>query len=182
MLKRPISVLFVLLSLTAFSSPRVEAVPVISVGPYTASTTIPFLVPIVITGAVELISWQFDLAFDPNDLQINFPANLDPVTEGPFFLSVAQFPPLFIPGFIVNDQGLLLGVAGAWQDPPPGPSGNGILAYVEFVAKTGDSTIRVDNVLISSSFIPEPTALLLMATGLIVLSAGRISRRRRGSE
>jgi hypothetical protein len=44
---------------------QVRADATISVGTYTPSTTMPFVVPIEITGAVNLINWQFDLKFDP---------------------------------------------------------------------------------------------------------------------
>jgi hypothetical protein len=171
---------------------RVEA-SVISVGPYTPSTTIPFVVPIEITGAVALASWNFDLTYDATDIVINtacdsttdlFCDSLSgPVTQGPFFASVASFPPLFVPGFILTDAssnqtGQLLGVNGAWQDPPPGPSGNGILAYVEFVTApngTGTSTITVQGG--STSSAPEPATLALLSFGLLLLGAERLRRR-----
>jgi hypothetical protein len=161
--------------------------PTISVGPYTPSTTTPFVVPIEISGAVALASWNFDLTFDATDLMINTACDFvtdpfcdiftGPVTQGPFFASVASFPPLFVPGFIITDvslnqTGQLLGVNGAWQDPPPGPSGNGILAYVEFVTTpngTGTSTITVQGG--STSPVPEPATLALMSCGLLLLGA-----------
>jgi hypothetical protein len=153
----------------------------ISIGPYTPSTTDPFVVPIEITGAVDLSNWQFSLNFDPADLQVNTSCNNDgsdpycdpifgPVTQGPFFSSVATFPPFFDPGFIFNDLGLLDTVAGSWQDPPPGPSGDGILAYVEFITTangTGDSTISVTGQTTSS--VPEPATLALSVGGFIAL-------------
>jgi hypothetical protein len=161
---------------------------VISVGPYTPSTTMPFVVPIEITGAVALASWSFDLSYVATDIKINTACDFvtdpfcdiltGPVTQGPFFASVASFPPLFVPGFIITDASLnqtgqLLGVNGFWQDPPPGPSGNGILAYVEFVTTpngTGTSTITVQGG--STSPVPEPATLALMSCGLLLLGAG----------
>jgi hypothetical protein len=169
------------------------AAPVISVGtfippgPYGPNTT--FVVPIDITGAVELTSWQFSLSFDPADVQVNTACDpttdtfcdplFGPVTEGPFFSSVATFPPFFDPGFILNGLGLLDAVAGAWQDPPPGPSGNGILAYVEFITTangTGESPITVIGASTTSSA-PEPTTLVLLASGLVVLGSRRLIQR-----
>jgi hypothetical protein len=187
MLKRPSMIALVVGVLLLARPPRLAADAVIAVGPFTPSAT-PFVVPIQVTGAVQLLSWQFDLAFDPTQVQINTLCDsttdpfcdplFGPVTEGPFFAGVAQFPTLFVPGFIVNDQGLLLGVAGFWQDPPPGPSGDGVLAYVEFIGiGTGDPNIRVENPFVTFSPIPEPAPLLLLASGLALLGAQRLTRR-----
>jgi hypothetical protein len=168
------------------------AVPIISV-----DTTIDlgagvFVAPIQVADALDLISWQFDLAFDPSAVQIDegclqgvdpFCGDLvGPVTEGEFFVSQALFPTLFVPGFIDNVGGQLLGVAGFWQDPPPGPSGDGVLAYVRFVTiddqrnpnltVTGGSTGPVA--------VPEPTTLLLLASGLTLLAARGARRRTQG--
>jgi hypothetical protein len=154
--------------------------------PYAGSTV--FVVPVEITGAVGLTSWQFNLTFIPTDVQINTGCDpttdpfcdsiFGPITEGPFFSSKAQFPPFFDPGFIFNSTGLLDSVAGAWQDPPPGPSGNGILAYVEFISTangTGESPITVTGTLTASA--PEPTTLVLLASGLLLLGGRRRLRR-----
>ena len=68
---------------------------------------------IEITGAVDLIFWQFDVFYDASDVQIV--TNCDPfsdpfcnfggtgVTEGPFFGSLSPFN-LFNPGFILLDS------------------------------------------------------------------------------
>jgi hypothetical protein len=170
--------------------------PVISVNPadyiptpppYPGSTA--FVVPVEVTGAVQLTSWQFSLSFDPTDVQINTGCDpttdpfcdllFGPVTQGPFFSSVALFPPFFDPGFIFNGSGLLDAVAGAWQDPPPGPSGNGILAYVEFITTengTGESPITVTGTSTTSS-VPEPATLALLSCSLLLLAASRRRRR-----
>jgi hypothetical protein len=163
--------------------------PVISVNqadyrpppPYAGSTV--FVVPVEVSGAIDLTSWQFSLSFDPADVQVNTACDASgsdpycdpifgPVTLGTFFTSVASFTPFFDPGFIFNDQGLLDTVAGAWQDPPPGPSGGGILAFVEFVTTqsgTGTSPITVMGGSTTSSAVPEPATLALLAGGLLLL-------------
>lgn len=170
-----------------------HAIPVISVGPYTVPATPgdPFLVPIQITGAVNVDFWQFSLTYDPTDLQINDPALLDflgrPVTEGEFFLNVSLFN-LFNPGFILldgslNQIGTLLEVNNTFGGTLPGPSGDGILAYVEFVAiGTGNSTISVTDPTVTSSAVPEPTTLLLLTGGLALLSGRGLIKRRRPTD
>lgn len=176
------------LSMTA----RVDAA-VISVGPYTASATMPFVVPIQVSGAVDLASFTFDLAFDPDDFAINTACDpfsdpfcdllTGPVTQGTFYTAGAIFPPLFNPGFILLDgmarqTGLLLGVNGAWQDPGPAPSGSGILAFVEFVAIPGGtltSPITIVGVA-PPAVVPEPATLFLMMGGMLFLSIVRRAR------
>ena len=95
----------------------VNADPIISVGtyipppPYAPLTT--FVVPIDITGAVDLTFWQFDLSYDASDVQINTGCDpfsdpycslfTGPVTEGPFFGSLSLFN-VFNPGFILLDD------------------------------------------------------------------------------
>jgi hypothetical protein len=172
--------------LAAGSRPATAAT--ISVGTFDPSTS-PFVVPIEITGAVELINWQFDLAFDPTLVQIHefcdpfADAFCDlltgPVTEGPF--TAGPFS-LFVPGVIDNASGLLSLVAGAYGDPPPGPSGDGTLANVLFVSiGEGDPNIRVVDSLVPPS-VPEPgISVLLLTSGLVVPRARRRARLRRAA-
>src|SRR5260370_37851894 len=126
---------------------QANADPIISVGPYTPSTTMPFVVPIDITGAVDLTFWQFDVAYDATDVQIvtNGDPFSDPfcnfdgtgITEGPFFGSLSPFN-VFDPGFILLDPstlaqiGQLIAVTDTLGGSLPGPSGDGVLAYIEF--------------------------------------------------
>jgi general secretion pathway protein D len=157
-----------------FGGQPAAASPIISIGAYTP-TSPTFTVPIVITGAEDLVTWQFDLAFDPADLQALS------VSEGPFTSGDGQFLTLFIPGVIDNVSGLISLVAGGYLDLPPGPSGNGILAYVEFsVLGTGDSPITVLDAsgADGSNPVPEPTALVLLASGLGLLKSTTRGRKR----
>jgi hypothetical protein len=194
MLKRAASLAFAIAVLAMLAAPRVGADPVISVGPYTPSTTMPFVVPIEITGAVDLIFWQFDVAYDATDVQIV--TNCDPfsdpfcnfggtgVTEGPFFGSLSPFN-VFNPGFILLDSvtlaqlGQLIAVNDTFGGPLPGPSGDGVVAYIEFVTTatgTGTSPITVQNPSTTSA-VPEPATLALLIGGLVLLGARRVTRR-----
>jgi hypothetical protein len=160
--------------------------------PYSGNTT--FIVPVEISGAVNLTFWQFDLLYDPSDVQIV--TNCDPftdiycnfdeagITEGPFFGSLSPFN-VFNPGFIVLDAGLaqigqLIAVNDSFGGDTP-PSGDGILAYVEFVTTengNGESPITVTNTSTASAA-PEPTTLILLASGLVLLGGRRPLRRER---
>lgn len=172
------------------SPAQAAAVATIEVGDYTVPATPlePFLVPIVITGAENVDFWQFSLSYNPTDLRINDPAVLDflgrPVTEGDFFLNQSLFN-AFNPGFILldlsNEQiGTLLDVNNRFGGSIQGVSGDGVLAFVEFVAiGDGSSVITVTNSTVTSSAVPEPAALLLTATGLLMLSLRNLRRRTR---
>lgn len=172
----------------------------ISTGPYTPSTT-PFIVPILVSDAVNLASFTFDLTYDPSAYRINTACDpfsdgycdfsTGPVTLGTFYSSVASNPPLFLPGFVYLDAngaqtGHLSGVYGAWSDSGPAPSGDGVLAFIEFFAVDGGdptSPITVDGSSVPPSpggTVPEPASLALFAGGLVAMTVRRRSSGRRG--
>jgi hypothetical protein len=141
-----------------------------------------FALPIDITGAVNVSSWTFDLTYDPTDVQVNTGCTpfidvycdfiTGPVTEGGFFASGVPFNVLN-PGFIDLDPitlaqtGSLFGVNDTYGGPPPSPSGDGVLAYVEFTQLgDGDSPIVVNGSATSDVAVPEPCTLVLLTTGL----------------
>ncbi len=171
--------------------PRTEAA-IISVGPYTPSTSSPFVVPVVVTGAVNLASFTFDLAYDPASFRINTACDpfadpfcdfvTGPVTLGTFYSAVASFAPLFVPGFILlngsgGQTGLLDDVSGAWQDPGPAPSGAGVLAFIEFIAVPGGSPTS-PIVVVGPAAVPEPPVTALLVGAAMTLAALRRRRRR----
>jgi hypothetical protein len=182
--------LVIAVTLLLVAGEHAAGAPVISTGASIDLGGGLFVVPIEITGAEALIAWQFDLSFNSSAVQIDVGCTPDaycdlfngPVTEGSFFTSLALFPTLFVPGFIDNFVGQLVGAAGFWQDPPPGPSGDGILAYVQFITlNAGESpNITVENPSTQSS-VPEPITLALFTTGLGLLGARRrrVARGRR---
>ncbi len=167
---------------------------VIDVGPYTPSSTTPFVVPVEVHGAAGLAAFSFDVAYDPAAYAIATSCDpfgdafcdfvTGPVTPGDFYAD-ASFPSLFEPGFILIDPnggqtGQLLAVAGAWQDVGPAPSGDGILAYIEFVAIAGGDP--ASPITVTSSVVPfavaEPGTCALTAVALAGLVATTRRRRR----
>lgn len=103
-----------------------------------------FVVPIRVSGAVSLQSWQFDLGFDPSLLQANL------VTEGPFLSVGGTSSTLFMPGVINNTSGVVSLVAASFLDLEPYPSGDGILAEVAFTAlANGLSPLTLSNVFLN---------------------------------
>lgn len=159
----------------------------ISVGstiPDPVDPTSPFLVEIRITGGVDVMAWNFDLEYDPAVVRVNDPPELDLfsyTTEGDFFAAGAPFN-LLLPGAIELDAltfdqaGRLSGVQGQYQGLLAPPSGDGVLAYVEFRfvpgAEDGDPGFGLTNETAIS--VPEPAVLALLAGGL----AARLHRRR----
>jgi len=177
--------------LLLFCSTRQGSAATISIGSRIDISPTTFAVPIDIADAVDVFSWQFDLTYDPSDVQINTgcdPFSGDPycslftgaVTEGGFFSSGAPFNVL-APGFVDLDAitlaqtGLLFGVNGTFGGARPFPSGNGTLAFVEFILLgTGTSPIGVRG---SATTVPEPGTLALFTTGFVLRGAWRALRR-----
>jgi len=167
---------------------RVTADPVLSTAPFVpVGVGDTFTIPITITGATDVTSWQFDLAYSPSLVKANS------VTEGPFMSAFGTT--FFTPGVINNVTGLISLVADAYVDLPPDPSGSGVLANIEFTALApGVSPLTFANVFLNdldSGFqttngqvtvtgrgVPEPTTLMLLGLGLAA-ALGVHSRRRR---
>jgi hypothetical protein len=169
----------------------------ISLGAHIVLAPDLFVVPVTIAGGTNVAAWQFDLSYDPLDLQVHTACDpfrgdvycslfTGPVTEGEFFASGSPFNVLN-PGFVGLDPatfaqtGLLFGVNGAFGGSPPAPSGDGVLAYVEFL-KVGrwPSDVTLDNPVVTEIppevSVPEPGTLALLATGVLLTRRRRFRR------
>jgi hypothetical protein len=173
-------------------APRVEAIPVVSVGSTTVGVGNTFTIPVSITDAVDLRSFQFDLSFTASILQVT-PTG---VTESAFFTQGDIT--VFVPGIVDNTNGDILGVSDALIFQPS-VNGSGVLANIEFEAiAPGTSPLILSNVFLNlsdSGFIvtngqvcvnpprtttcppagqvPEPGTLALLAAALAVLTGRR---------
>jgi hypothetical protein len=167
----------------------VQAAPILATPAGAAAVGETFRLDITIAEAIDVWSWQFDLAFDPAIVRATA------VTEGPFFSSAGTS--IFGPGVIDNTTGLVSLVIGAYVDLPPTPAGDGVLATIEFVALApGAPAFLLSNAFLNllpvgfdvtnGSFaiigdaptpVPEPTTLLALASGLMLIHARRIIQR-----
>ena len=177
-----------LAAFTLFAS-GVASAAVFSVG--SPTTTVPsyfgsgalatdqFLIPVNVSGAVDLQDWQFDFSFDPTVV-----SQIEPFfTPYSFGLYAAQFDPVdasslssptsagftLIPGSIEQ-------IAGFSQDV----NGNGALVFLAFKTLQPDmnpgfalSNVSPVQVVPPTLPVPEPSALALLAAGLTGLALRR---------
>lgn len=114
-------------------------IPVFTVGSAAVTQGSTFNIPVTVTNAVNLTSWQFDLKYEPTVLRANL------VSEGPFLSSAGTT--FFTPGVIDHTTGYISLVSASYVGLPPGPSGHGQLANIEFSAlKPGTSPLTPSNV------------------------------------
>jgi hypothetical protein len=173
------------------------AIATISLGTRITIDANTFALPIQITDGVQVTDWSVGLNYDATDVQINTACDpfsgdiycsllFGPFTEGDFFASGAPFNVLTagvveLDSTTLQQSGVMFGFNGAYAGFPPAPSGDGILGYVEFIIiGTGNSEITPTNATITSAAVPEPSTLLLFASGLLMLQVGRTSRRMPG--
>ncbi len=164
----------VLLALTSFSPTPATAAAVVSLAvPGTASLGDSVKLDVTITGVVDLYSFQFDLAFNPQVLAAIT------VTEGAILPGVAST--FFVPGTIDNTLGSVAATADTRLGAIPGVTGDGTLFTVQFtVIGTGTSALTPSNLFLFDSNLnpliatasgaslvatPLPTSALLMLSG-----------------
>jgi len=165
----------------------------LSVSPATFAASVgqAFTLDIVVSSAVDLYAYQFDIGFDSSILQATS------ITEGSF-LSTAGAT-FFIPGTIDNVGGTIAATAGSLTGAS-GANGSGTLVTIGFRAiGAGTSAVNVFNDLALNSFgegltettsggsvrvtgtatAPEPGSLLLLGT-VTFLAAVALRRTRAG--
>jgi general secretion pathway protein D len=161
-----------------------SAAPTITAGSATVHTGDTFTIQVSIADAQDLLAWQFDLAFDPSILQANS------ITEGPFMSGFGTT--LFVPGVIDNGSGLISLTADSFNDLEPYPSGDGVLAEIEFTAlAVGTSALTLSNLFLDFVTPPEDVAVQAGAVtvlaripepgtlALVALASGVLALRRR---
>ena len=169
-----------------------HAVPIVTAGSATVNVGDTFTIPISIIDAVDLTSFQFDLSFNASILQVTATG----VTESPFFTQADVT--VFVPGIVDNTNGQILGVSDTLTFQSP-VNGSGVLVNIEFQAiAPGISPLTLSNVFLNLSDsgvtvtngevcvtsptapacgpegpvpqVPEPSTVVLLMTGLAVLT------------
>lgn len=122
-----------------------HAIPIITAGSAIVNVGDTFTIPVSITDAVDLTSFQFDLSFNALILQVTVTG----VTESAFFTQGDIT--VFISGIVDNTNGQILGVSDAliFQSPV---NGSGVLVNIEFDAiALGISPLTLSNVFLNLS-------------------------------
>jgi hypothetical protein len=133
-----------------------RASPVLSVGSATVNIGDMVTIPISISGATALTSFQFDLAFSPS----TFTALSFSDTGTDFeTAALSQGGDLTgITGFIDNIGGVLSGVADSMGGiSGAGLTGSGVLVYIDFEALSpGISPLTLSNAFLTDGGVPLP--------------------------
>jgi hypothetical protein len=155
----------------------------ISIVPATTTVNVSqtFSVNVFISQAADLYAYQFSIGFDPSVVSANS------VVEGSFLAGVGATS--FFPGIIDNVGGTISFIANSLIGPIFGASGDGVLATISLTSiGAGTSSIGVFNAELFDSFgqaiplttsngsvtvnppvsnIPEPSSIILLATGVL---------------
>ena len=162
-----------------------HAVPILSAGSATVNVGDTFTIPISLSGATDLMAFQFDLSFDSAILQVL--SFTDVGTDFDTAATAGGGALTGITGFLF--PGLLSGVADSMSGAFTGLSGSGVLVNIEFKALApGISALTLSNVFLDfsasgfsisnglvcvngataciSTGVPEPGTLALLILGL----------------
>lgn len=136
-----------------------------------------FLLPVGITGAVNLQTFQFDLTFDNTVVQQVDPGDTTSGIYGAEFTAGdANSLSFILGGFPFNSLGLVDDVAGSYPALINGPTGDGDLAYILFEFLPGqqddDPGFGVEDPLIQQQA-PEPATIALLIVALAALGVQR---------
>ena len=131
-----------------------------------------FLLPVVITGALNTPNFAFDLTFDNTVVQ-----QVDPLDFLDTGIYGARFTPgdpnslsFILSGFPFNFLGLVDDVAGEYPSLLNGITGDGVLAYILFeTLQPGDPGFAIENA-VAEAGVPEPNTLALFAAALLILT------------
>jgi hypothetical protein len=141
-----------------------------------------FLLPVVITGALNTPNFVFDLTYDSSVVQ-----QVDPLDFLDTGIYGARFTPgnpnslsFILSGFAFNFLGLVDDVAGEYPSLLNGITGDGVLAYILFETLPGQEGANpgfaIENA-VAQIEAPEPNTLALFAAALLILT---FTRRRLG--
>jgi hypothetical protein len=114
----------------------------VSIQPATSSVTQgdTFTVDIAITGAADLVAYQFDLTYDSAILTAT------EVTSGPFLTSGGGSSVFFAGDFATTPGSIPATAESLVGGTTPGVSGDGVLAHISFLAiATGSSALTLSN-------------------------------------
>jgi hypothetical protein len=173
--------LLALLAAAACITVSAHAAPVFMVGEsLSVSVGDTLEVPILVSGAFDLKSFQFDLAYDETKLQLL--AFTDAGTAFEQAAVAAGGSLLGITGFQL--PGLLSGAADSMIGVFDGMAGSGSVAYIEFRALSAGnsaltlSSVYLDGIELASDAIvngradvPEPSSMALLGVAIAILVA-----------
>jgi hypothetical protein len=157
-------------------------------GSYLFGITVPslgtneFLLPVEISGATNLQSWQFTLAFDNTVVQEVDPLDTTAGIYGAQFTSGDPNSLSFILfGLPLNVFGVVDTVAGEYPSLLTGPSGDGALAFILFEFLPGQESSNPDFSIQGVTVVrgaPEPATFVLVAIALLLLGYRRLGAAR----
>jgi hypothetical protein len=180
--------LIVVLAATGCLSTPVRSAPVVRVGEsFVVAVGETVTVPILVSEALDLKSFQFDLGYDETILELLAftDAGTDfeeaTIAAGGLLLGITGFP---LPGLLSGAADSMIGVL-------DGMTGTGSLVYVEFLAlSTGVSALTLSHVYLDSIelgpdaivngqiAVPEPQTVALLVMALVILAKIQVRRRR----